>query len=109
MTVGWAALIQMILTLVGPLLSGLLENCTKKTLKAATKDLPAADTFGSEGEAAAAMIDAAIAKLPKLAFVRRKALLALKRKAIQGTAIRTKPLTAAELKEGKKLLKGIRP
>lgn len=102
-------LIALLLELAGPLLSKLMENCTKKQLKAAAKQLPAADTFASEGEAAAALIDQAIANLPKRQKRRREALAKLKQKAVVGDTVRTKPLTSAELKEGKLLLKGIRP
>ena len=105
----WASIIELILQLVGPLLTKMLENCTKKTLKTAAAGLDAPMAFASEGEAAAAMIDAAIEKLPKRAFVRRRALEKLKAKAVVNGKVRTTPLTSAELKEGKKLVKGIRP
>jgi hypothetical protein len=103
-----SGIIALLIQLVGPLIPVLIENCTKKTLKAAAKDLPPADEFESEGAAATALIDAAIANLRKGAVVRRKALLALKQKAVVGSKVRRAPLTAAELKEGKKLVKGIR-
>jgi hypothetical protein len=103
-----SALIALAMQLFSALLPALIESCTEKQLKKAAKELPPANTFASEGEALAAVFDKAIANLPKFAHRRRKGLTRMKQKAIQGDKIRTKPLTAAELKEGKKLVKGIR-
>ena len=104
-----SAIIALLMQLAIAVLPALLENCTKKQLRAAAKDLPPAGTFASEGEAAAALIDRAIERLPRRQKKRREALLALKKKAVVGDKIRTKPLTAAEVAEGKRLVKGIRP
>ena len=97
---GWASLIAVLLELFGPLLADWLKGCTEERLANAAAALPPADTYGSEGEAAAALFDRAIADLPRLAFVRRAALRKAKQVAVQGKKIRRAKLTAAEVAEG---------
>lgn len=97
-----------ILELLGPLLQDWLKKCTEERLNQAAAELPDADTFANEGEAAAALFDRAIADLPRLAFVRRAALRRAKAVSIEGKKIRTRPLTASEIAEGRDLVGGVR-
>jgi hypothetical protein len=97
---GWAAIIAALIRVLGPVLADWLEGCTKERLENAAAKLPAADTFASEGEAAAAVFDRAIKDLPRWAKWRRKALARAKEVAVQGSAIRREPLTADEVAEG---------
>jgi len=96
----WTSLIAVLLELFGPLLADWLKGCTEERLANAAAELPPADTYGSEGEAAAALFDRAISDLPRLAFVRRAALRKAKAVAVQGKKIRRTKLTAAEIAEG---------
>jgi len=96
----WTSLIAVLLELFGPLLADWLKGCTEERLANAAAELPPADTYGSEGEAATALFDRAIADLPRLAFVRRAALRRAKAVAVQGKKIRRAKLTAAEIAEG---------
>lgn len=104
----WITIIAALLTVFGPAISDWLENCTKDRLKEAADSLPAPSTFASEGAAVAAMFNKAIAALPRRAFLRRKALARMKKAAVVNGKLRTKPLTSAELKEAKAVVKGIR-
>jgi len=97
---GWFSIVAAILELLGPLLQSWLKDCTEERLANAAAELPPADTYGSEGEAAAALFDKAIADLPRLAFVRRAALRKAKAVAVQGKKLRPAKLTAAEIAEG---------
>ncbi len=98
----WVALILGILELLAPL----LEDCGKERLDRAAKRLPDADTFSSEGEAAAALFDEAIAMtwrpLVRVGLRRAKAA------AIEGKKLRKRPLSAEEMAEGKELAACIR-
>jgi hypothetical protein len=97
---GWAAIIAALIRVLGPVLAGWVEDCTKERLEKAAAKLPAADTYASEGEAAAAVFDRAIKDLPRWAKWRRKALQRAKEVAVQGKKLRRAKLTAAEIAEG---------
>lgn len=105
---GWAAIITALIELFGPLLANWLKECTEERLSNAAAELPDADSYASEGEAAAALFDRAISDLPRLAHVRRAALRRAKAIAVEGKKIRTRPLTAAEMVEGRDLVGGVR-
>lgn len=105
---GWAAIITALIELLGPLLADWLKKCTEERFAQAAAELPDADTFANEGEAAAALFDRTIADLPRLAFVRRAALRRAKAVSIEGKKIRTRPLSAAEIAEGRDLVGGVR-
>jgi hypothetical protein len=97
---GWTVIIAALIRVLGPVLADWLEGCTKERLENAAAKLPAADTFASEGEAAAAVFDRAIADLPRWAKWRRNALARAKEVAVQGAVIRREPLTESEVAEG---------
>jgi len=97
---GWASIVLAIIELLSPLLQEWLKGCTEERLANAAAELPPADTYGSEGEAAAAVFDRAIADLPRWAKWRRNALARAKEVAVQGAVIRREPLTESEVAEG---------
>lgn len=106
---GWSVLIAELLKLFGPLLTDWLKSCTEERLERAAANLPAAESFGSEGKAVEALYDEAIDDLPRFAFIRRAALRRMKSAAVtpEGTVRRT-PLTASEMREGRDLVGGVR-
>ncbi len=106
---GWAAIIAAIMEIFGPLLSDWLKECTEDRLSNATADLPPVGEFVSEGAAAYAMFDAAIADLPRFAFIRRRALERMRDRTVEGAAIRRTPLTADELREARDIVRAVRP
>jgi hypothetical protein len=104
----WVMIITAILELLGPLIQDWLKKCTEEKLSEAAGHLPEPSTFASEGAAAAALFDEAIASLPRLAFIRRAALRRAKLAAIEGSTVRVRPLTESELEEGRDLVRGFR-
>lgn len=72
---GWAAVIAMIIELVGPYLMEWLKQLLERWLSRAAADLPAPATGGD----VVGLFDAAIDRLPRLAFARRALLRAVKR------------------------------
>lgn len=105
---GWASIVAALLAIFGPLISDWLKECTEEKLSDAADNLPEPSTFGSEGEATAALFDEAIARLPRLAFVRRAALRRMKAASIVDGKLRTAPLTAEEIAEARDLVGGVR-
>lgn len=89
-----ASLIIKIFEAVAPM----IEECLNDRLERAAEHLPPPDTFGSEGAAAAALIDKAISMARGRPLV-RMALRQMKATAIVNGAIRTTPLTSEEIKE----------
>ncbi|HVL15721.1 MAG TPA: hypothetical protein VM529_24325 [Gemmata sp.] len=106
---GWASLIAALIQLLGPVLQEWLKDCTEEKLKEAAAQLPKASTFGSEGAAAAALFDKAIANQKPWALLRRRALKKAKAAAVEGDKVRRTPLSESEAKAAKKLVGGIRP
>ena len=105
---GWATIIATILELLGPILQDLLKSCMEDQLNDAAGELPAAETYGSDGLAAEALFNQAIANLPFWARFRKRALRRAKAVAVQGNALRTTPLTEAEIREGYSLVGSVR-
>ena len=116
---GWAAIIAALLEFLGPLVQEWIKKCTEERLEEAALDLTPVDSFGGAEAATAALLDAAIADLPRRAFVRRQALRRLKAATAQRfadgsvevgptTMKFTKPLTADELSEARDLCGAIR-
>jgi hypothetical protein len=104
----WAGIIAALIELFGPLLTDWLKSCTEERLEDAAADLPATTSYANEGEAVGALFDAAIADLPRLAFVRRAALRRMKAASIDGKKMRRAPLTAEEVREARDLVGGVR-
>lgn len=104
----WVAIITALLQLFGPILQDWLEKCTEEKLNDAAQSLPSADSFASEAAAVEALFDEAIANTPRLAFLRRAALRRMKAAAVKDGVVRREPLTAAEIEEGRDLIRGIR-
>lgn len=72
----WAAIASLLWAIFGDRIKKLLDNLFKKT----AKELPPADSFGSESDAAVALIDKALEKVKRrplqkiaLLFMRRNA------------------------------------
>ena len=51
---GWITIVASILELLGPIIQDLLKNCMEDQLNDAAADLPAVETYDSEGQAAEA-------------------------------------------------------
>lgn len=105
---GWASLIAVILEVLGPILADWLKECSKEKLDEAAGRLPEPGTYANEGAATAALFDEAIRGLPRLAFIRRSALRRAKAAMVDGTKIRKKPLTPAEIEEGRDLVGAVK-
>jgi hypothetical protein len=96
--VNWVAIVAIFEAVLG----ALMENCAKTRLERAAKRLPPAEKYGSEGEAASALIDEAISMTWRPMV--RLGLRRMKSAVIEGKKLRKRPLTADELAEGKELL-----
>lgn len=100
---GWAAVIALIIDLVGPYLMEWLKQLLERWLSRAAADLPAPAT----GADVVGLFDTAIARLPRFAFARRALLRAVKRAAepraesmMHGTSLLPlSPAEAADLKD----------
>lgn len=103
------AIATLLISIFGPALAKWMETCLAERLKKAAKEVGPVSNFGSEGEAALAIIDQAIEDLPRWAKKRREAFEEMKKAAVVDGELRTKPLTAAEKKKVKKLTGGIEP
>lgn len=95
---GWAAIITLIIELVGPYLMEWLKQLLERWLSRAAADLPAPAT----GADVVGLFDAAIDRLPRLAFARRALLRAVKRVAepraeSMAHGVSVSPLSPAEV------------
>jgi hypothetical protein len=104
----WVTIIATVLELLGPVLQDLLKNCMEDQLNDAAADLPAAETYGSDGLAAEALFEKAIANLPFWARFRKRALRRAKAVAVQGNTLRAYPLSESEIREGFALVGSVR-
>jgi hypothetical protein len=98
----------MIMQILGPLLEKWIASCTEEKLTEAAGRLPGREVFASDGEAANALFDEAIASLPRLAFIRRSALRRAKAVMVVNGQLRTSALTVTELEEGRDLVSAVR-
>src|SRR5688572_7416325 len=105
---GWITIVASILELLGPIIQDLLKNCMEDQLNDAAADLPAVETYDSEGQAAEALFNQAIANLPFWARFRKRAMRRAKAVAVEGDKVRRAALTEAEIREGFGLVGGVR-
>jgi hypothetical protein len=96
----WAPIILAVLELLGPVLQDLLKDCMEEDLQDAAAELPDPETYGSQGEAAAALFDQAIEQTPRWRIRKRKAYRKAKAAAVVGGTLRSWPLAEDEVREG---------
>lgn len=77
---GWAAIIGLLIEILGPILKEWILNWINNHLKRVAASLPAPATFATPQLANDALMDAAISAAPRFAFARRGILRWMKRK-----------------------------
>lgn len=101
----WAALIAMIMEILKPILNDLVAKCMENRLQRAARRMPAeAMTFGSDGAATLALLDRAIADCRFYELLKIGALYRAKSVLVINGELRSTPLTADELAEGRALV-----